>query len=569
MQIAFARAFDKRASTLVLCFSGFATSPKFFAHLACDIPACNIAICYDYRDLAQVDSRLGLCNKSSLESTFLPPVLRDLQELIDRHRHCILVGFSLGVAVAARVIGTIDRAGAFRHSIAINGTPLGIDTRYGIHPRIYARTLEYFDVREFARAFFGSDDVAEITARAKAVKSPIMRGFNGDFSTLFGSVLECKQELQALQSFCQSHNQASPSAIDSHSARSVHFTHAIISSRDMIFSPMILESTFSHTHTQCHSIDAPHYVFESFTSWGKLLGICVPKVDSSSGARFWEARQSYTENAPIQATMRQNLMRFFTSWGKLLGICVPKVDSSSGARFWEARQSYTENAPIQATMRQNLMRLLLPHAKGREFEKVFEFGAGVGDFSVLLQENLAYTHFVCNDINNHASILQARLKPKTRVAIFDMHDIKNQPLCLERFDLIASNACLQWLNAKEILASVVPMLASGGLLLLGSFGARTCYEVREILGIGLEYMELEDLCELLQGLGLEIVESGSETLKLDCGSALGVFRHFRASGVNSLSGNALNKSKILAYQARFGGKITYEPVYILAQKPKP
>lgn len=522
MQIAFARAFDKRASTLVLCFSGFATNPKFFAHLACDIPACNIAICYDYRDLAQVDSRLDLLHKPSLESTFLPPVLRDLQELIDRHRHCILVGFSLGVAVAARVIGAIDRAGAFRHSIAINGTPLGIDTRYGIHPRIYARTLEYFDVREFARAFFGSDDVAEITARAKAVKSPIMRGFNGDFSTLFGSVLECKQELQALQSFCQSHNQASPSAIDSHSARSVHFTHAIISSRDMIFSPMILESTFSHTHTQCHSIDAPHYVFGSFTSWGKLLGICVPKVDSSSGARFWEARQSYTENAPIQATMRQNLMR-----------------------------------------------LLLPHAKDREFEKVFEFGAGVGDFSVLLQENLAYTHFVCNDINNHASILQARLKPSTRVAIFDMHDIKDQPLCLERFDLIVSNACLQWLNAKEILEGVVPMLASGGLLLLGSFGARTCYEVREILGIGLEYMELEDLCELLQGLGLEIVESGSETLKLDCGSALGVFRHFRASGVNSLSGNALNKSKILAYQARFGGIITYEPIYILAKQPKP
>ena len=75
------------------------------------------------------------------------------------------------------------------------------------------------------------------------------------------------------------------------------------------------------------------------------------------------------------------------------------------------------------------------------------------------------------------------------------------------------------------------------------------------------------MCELLQELGLEIVHSSSETLRLECGSALGVFRHFRASGVALRTPKrVLNKSALLAYEKKFGGKITYEPIYILARK---
>lgn len=509
MQIAFAKEYDKSATTLLLCFSGFATKPRFFAHLACDIPACNIAICYGYADIHELDF--------SLESPLLPPMLRDLQELIDRHRHCILVGFSLGVAVASGVLAMIDRVGAFAHSMAINGTPLGIDAKYGIHPRIYARTLEYFDVQEFGWAFFGSDDMTDF-AMANAVKSPIMRDFNGDFSTIFGSVLECKKELLALQRFCQAWREYSSAGKSGESGVGVHFTHAIISKGDKIFPPNILESTFLHTPTQCQSIDAPHYVFGGFDSWSELLGLCVPKVDSR-------------------------------------------------VRFWEARQSYTKNTPIQAAMRRKLVELLLTHTGGKAFARVFEFGAGVGDFSALLQANLDYTQFVCNDINNHASILQARLSAHTQVMTFDMHDIKNQPIFAQRFDLIASNACLQWLRAREVLADVASMLADDGVLLLGSFGGQNCYEIRELFGIGLEYIKLAELCGLCESLGLEILHSSSEMIELECGSALGVFRHFRASGVAlHTPKRVLSKSALLAYEKRFGGKITYEPIYILARK---
>ncbi|WP_170235216.1 pimeloyl-ACP methyl esterase BioG family protein [Helicobacter canis] len=515
MQIAFSKPFDKSATTLLLCFSGFATKPRLLAHLACDIPACNVAICYDYRDLPKMDLTLASAISSQVESSkqvsntqvpsTLSSTLQELQELIDSHRHCILVAFSLGVSVASRLLASIDRLGAFGLCVAINGTPLGISAKYGIHPRIYARTLEYFDVQEFARAFFGIDDRAEIGEALKA------RGFSDDCSTLFGSVLECKDELLALQQFCLSVQLPK---------QAIHFTHAIISSKDCIFSPMVVESSFVQTNTKCHHIDAPHYAFGHFTSWLELLRVCALQVDSRSGFRFWEARRSYTKNAPIQAAMRRKLVE-----------------------------------------------LLLTHTGGKAFARVFEFGAGVGDFSALLQANLDYTQFVCNDINNHASILQARLSAHTQVMTFDMHDIKNQPIFAQRFDLIASNACLQWLRAREVLADVASMLADDGVLLLGSFGGQNCYEIRELFGIGLEYIKLAELCGLCESLGLEILHSSSEMIELECGSALGVFRHFRASGVAlHTPKRVLSKSALLAYEKRFGGKITYEPIYILARK---
>ena len=57
----------------------------------------------------------------------------------------------------------------------------------------------------------------------------------------------------------------------------------------------------------------------------------------------------------------------------------------------------------------------------------------------------------------------------------------------------------------------------------------------------------------------------SEVQVLDFGNALGVFRHLRDSGVNSLHAT-LTKSKLLAYEQMFGARLTYEPLYILAQK---
>lgn len=292
--------------------------------------------------------------------------------------------------------------------------------------------------------------------------------------------------------------------------------------------------------------------------------------------------------------------------------------------FWRAKESYKDSAIVQAMMRENLLKLLKAHIKRDAFARVFEFGAGSGDFSEALQGAIHYQEFVCNDINNHAEALLARLDSgvrakncvknsiekstkngaekgtqdatkdvKNRVEIFNMNNLARHKISAQKFDLIASNACLQWLNAREILPTLAGMLEREGVLLLSSFGRQNLYEVREILGVSLEYLEMREIGAILENLGLEICALESEMITLDFGDARGVFRHLRQSGVNAFGinnaraessasldaenaenldsrarkpANKLTKKTLLEYEGRFGGRITYEPIYILAKK---
>ncbi|OBV29141.1 hypothetical protein BKN38_08615 [Helicobacter sp. CLO-3] len=326
-----------------------------------------------------------------------------------------------------------------------------------------------------------------------------------------------------------------------------------------------------------------------------------------------------------------------------------RVDSSAPSAnaikssFWHAKESYKDAAIVQAMMRENLLKLLKVHIKRDAFARVFEFGAGSGDFSEALQAAICYQEFVCNDINNHTEALLARLdsgaraknsienSAKNRVEIFDMNHLARHKIGTQKFDLIASNACLQWLNAREILPTLARMLEREGVLLLSSFGRQNLREVREILGVSLEYLEAREIGAILENLGLEICALESEKITLDFGDARGVFRHLRQSGVNAFGINnaraksashakttshtkstfcaessasldaentenldsrknaessfldsaldsenldsrarkpikKLTKKTLLEYEKRFGGRITYEPIYILAKK---
>lgn len=242
--------------------------------------------------------------------------------------------------------------------------------------------------------------------------------------------------------------------------------------------------------------------------------------------------------------------------------------------FFQARTSYTDSARVQSMMRFKLLELLVQHTDHTEFERIFEFGAGTGDFSVLLQKNLIYKEFVCNDINDHTDVLSRRLSPASCIKIFDMQTLENLPLSRQHFNLITSNATLQWLDASKILPILVRMIAPNGILLLGSFGTQNLCEVREVLGVGLAYVQLDSICGLLQKLGMEILAAYSEKIQLTFDTANDVFAHLRMSGVNAFSiANTnrpryyLTKATLNAYQKRFEGRLTYEPLYILAQKP--
>lgn len=231
-------------------------------------------------------------------------------------------------------------------------------------------------------------------------------------------------------------------------------------------------------------------------------------------------------------------------------------------RFLKRAQSYQNHAIVQNKMASELIALLRQVSHTTNFERGFEFGAAQGEFSKILLEHFTFQSLLCNDINNYAQSFVGLTK--VDFACFDMNDA---PKILKNFtfDLITSNACLQWLKQREVLSFLPSILESGGILALSSFGKRNLWQIKQICNVGLGYLELEDYQNILAPC--KILHLSTQQYNLQFSNALEAFRHLSLSGVNAIEkGFFLSKKILQEFEARYNNTLTYESVLVLARK---
>ncbi|EAK8645211.1 TPA: malonyl-ACP O-methyltransferase BioC [Campylobacter jejuni] len=218
-------------------------------------------------------------------------------------------------------------------------------------------------------------------------------------------------------------------------------------------------------------------------------------------------------------------------------------------------KDYEKHAKVQDFMGLKLCEIL-KDLKISHFEKVFEFGCGRGELSKKLQNFITFNEYLKNDILN--------FKENSNILIFDMNEIAKQDLSKEKFDLIVSNATLQWLDLKRIILSLRNMLNQNGILLLSTFAKQNLKEIKQSTGFGLNYFSLNELEQIFKVYFNE-VKITQELVKLSFDNALDVFRHLKLSGVNSLGFYPLNKGFLKEFEEKFQNKLTYHPVFILCK----
>ncbi|MFW75092.1 malonyl-[acyl-carrier protein] O-methyltransferase BioC [Campylobacter jejuni] len=218
-------------------------------------------------------------------------------------------------------------------------------------------------------------------------------------------------------------------------------------------------------------------------------------------------------------------------------------------------KDYEKHAKVQDFMGLKLCEIL-KNLRISHFEKVFEFGCGRGELSKKLQNFITFDEYLKNDILN--------FKENSNILIFDMNEIAKQDLSKEKFDLIVSNATLQWLDLKRIIPSLRDMLNQNGILLLSTFAEQNLKEIKQSTGFGLNYFSLNELEQIFKVYFNE-VKITQELIKLSFDNALDVFRHLKLSGVNSLGFYPLNKGFLKEFEEKFQNKLTYHPVFILCK----
>ena len=210
--------------TLILCFSGWASTSQLFCHL--HVPEGHeVWVVSDYRDL-----------------TF--------DASLHAFRAVRVVGWSMGVWVASRLFQ--EGGENILSATAVNGTPIPIDDRLGIPEAVFEGTLAHLSAA--AKARFDRrmcDDRPTLDAFLALPQPPLERG---------------RAELRALRDAVRSLAPAEAARI----AEGRLWNRAIIGRRDRIFPPQNQQAYWRSRGVMAREIDASHCPFPRLRSWEEL-----------------------------------------------------------------------------------------------------------------------------------------------------------------------------------------------------------------------------------------------------------------------------------------------------------
>lgn len=142
-------------------------------------------------------------------------------------------------------------------------------------------------------------------------------------------------------------------------------------------------------------------------------------------------------------------------------------------------------------------------------------------------------------------------------------------------DAIVSTSCFQWFHNIEVfLAKSSTLLNANGVLAFSTFGQDNFAEIKNTLGVGLQYPSLEEYVQMLQA-DYEILFSEEWSEQMLFHRPMDVLKHIKNTGVNGISVQSFGKERLHAFNEEYlmqyanaCGQVhlTYHPIIIIARK---
>ena len=235
------------------------------------------------------------------------------------------------------------------------------------------------------------------------------------------------------------------------------------------------------------------------------------------------------------------------------------IDKKRIAKNFEKRiGEYEQNAYVQKKMAEKLTQIL----PSSSYKKILEIGSYSGVLTKELIKNIDFESYLALDIVENSKDYLENIDKKI---IFKKADIEAFETN-EKFDLIVSNAALQWCSDFEgTIKKLKSFLNPKGVLAISIFSPQNLQEIRETFNISLSYPD-----ENLLNKHFSTISSGE--IKINFESPLDILRHLKYTGVNSLTSTPLTfkeiKNNLNRLEAKYGNTLTYTPVYLVFQNQK-
>lgn len=155
----------------------------------------------------------------------------------------------------------------------------------------------------------------------------------------------------------------------------------------------------------------------------------------------------------------------------------PRIDKAAvSTRFGTSSYRYENVTPVQEAMGLRLLAQVQQMVPDENVRKILELGCGTGRLTRRLAAIYPEALIVSVDISPEMISYARKQYPHAHYVVADAEDYIFE--LQQEFDLIISNATIQWFEKLEAtLIKTKSLLASGGLLAIATFGERTFIEL--------------------------------------------------------------------------------------------
>lgn len=209
--------------------------------------------------------------------------------------------------------------------------------------------------------------------------------------------------------------------------------------------------------------------------------------------------------------------------------------------FSRHAQEYDRYALLQAEIGQKLVAGL-----DLEPRNILELGCGTGRVTLALAEKFPGAQIYATDIS--AGMLQEAqrkaVQQNQRSIIFNVEDMEFPAYPEESFDLVISNASLQWANHLALtFERIYKLLAKGGCFLFSIYGERSLWELRQAAkhAFGSKYdyeqtfLKAEAIERSLEQAGFSQAELSSDLVERQYDSVEHLMRTLKHTGAQNAS----------------------------------
>ncbi len=236
--------------------------------------------------------------------------------------------------------------------------------------------------------------------------------------------------------------------------------------------------------------------------------------------------------------------------------------------------TYSQEALVQKYIAKQLMfelcSLNLP-----SHSRLFEIGCGTGFLTQNVIEHLKVDELIVNDIASTSKRKIQELEMRYGNHIKFIEGDAEEIDFPQQLDAAISGSTIQWFkNKQHFFDKVYKSLKPNGVLAFSSFGCDNYKEIKLLTGVGLDYLCLNELTEMLSDK-FKILSSSEWLEEKEFDTPINVLRHMKQIGVNGIRQSYFGKKQLNdfteAYQQQFSNdsgsvKLTYNPIMIIAQK---